>query len=135
MKVLLLSHGSFAKEVYMTAEMIMGSVKNVDYITLPYGIDLVEVKKKIYEYIEASDQILILCDLFGGSPFMISSQLFGTAEYDEKIEMVTGMNLSMVLEVASKLSTTTLKELKQIALEAGKEGIIDFREKMNNKGE
>lgn len=133
MKVLLLSHGYFAKEVYDTATLIMGKLDNVEYIALPYGEDLDAYKNKIYKTIEDSEKVLILCDLFGGSPFMVTSQILSNPNYIEKVEMVTGLNMPMILEVASQLNSgcSDIIELKKIATEAGTNGIADFKEKLN----
>ena len=133
MKVLLLSHGYFAKEVYETASMIIGKLENVEYIALPYGEDLGEYKKKICSIIESNNQTLILCDLFGGSPFMITSQILSNPTYIDKVELVTGLNMPMILEVVSQINSGCLdiKKIKSIATEAGTNGIADLKEKMN----
>ena len=46
------------------------------------------------------------------------------------MEVVTGYNLAMVLELASSIQTDTVEELKQKALEAATKGIIDVKERM-----
>ena len=129
MKLLLISHGNLAKEVFNVLNMITGSTENVSYMTLPYGVDLEAYKSEIIKHIEESDQILILADLFGGSPFMIASKIYGTGKYNDKMAIVTGMNLPMVLEVTSQMNDKTLDELKKLAVEIGKEGIVDLSEK------
>ena len=130
MKVLLLSHGNLAKEMFETAKMIFGELKDFSYIVLPYGMDLTEYKEEIKNRIEESEQILSLVDLFGGSPFMISSQFLNNEKYHMKMEIVTGMNLSMVLEVACKAEDSELKELKEIAVNAGISGVCDLKERL-----
>jgi len=130
MKILLLSHGNLAKEMFETTKMIFGDLKHFSYITLPYGTDLDAYKEKIRKEIEDADQILILVDLFGGSPFMIVSQFFSNEEYRSKMEVVTGMNLSMVLETASRVEDTELLELKKNAVNAGTLGVCDLKERL-----
>jgi len=129
--VLLVSHGFLAKEMYATAKMIFGEVQNMSYLELPAGCDLGEYKNSIIQKVEeSSDGLLILADLFGGSPFMLSTQVFGEEQYNKKMELITGMNLSMVLEVASQIPYASLQELKQIALNAGAQGVSDLRERL-----
>lgn len=131
MKVLMLSHGKYAEEVYNTGLMIMGNVSDVDYLTLAYGDDLEQFKAKIKEKIDSNDELLILCDLFGGSPFMTVSQLLSLDNNESKVEVVTGLNLPMFLEVASNnVDCEDCQSLKQIAVEAGKKGVIDLKEKL-----
>ena len=73
--LLLLSHSQLAESIYETVKLIMGKPSDsVSYITLPYGQDLQAYQAEIEAHVEkAKDEgILILTDLFGGSPFMIS---------------------------------------------------------------
>ena len=72
--------------------------------------------------------VLILTDLFGGSPFLNTCKLM--RQYGQYMEVVTGYNLAMVLELASSIQTDTVEELKQKALEAATKGIIDVKERM-----
>lgn len=130
MQVLLLSHGNLSKEMYETAKLIFGELPDFDYITLPYGMDLNEYKESIRSKLNKDNETLVLIDLFGGSPFMLSSQIFGEENYNHRMEIVTGMNLSMVLEVASRVKDSSLEELKKTALQAGIEGINDLRERL-----
>ncbi len=130
MKVLLLSHGNLAREMYETASMIFGDLHDVSYLTLPYGTDLTVYKESVEKVIKGSDHTLVLVDLFGGSPFMISSQFIGMDEYKNKMEIVTGMNLSMVLEVACRMNDSDLQELKETAINAGIHGVCDLKERL-----
>jgi mannose/fructose/sorbose-specific phosphotransferase system IIA component len=130
MKVLLLSHGNLAREMYETASMIFGDLHDVSYLTLPYGTDLTVYKESVEKVIKGSDHTLVLVDLFGGSPFMISSQFIGMDEYKDKMEIVTGMNLSMVLEVACRMNDSDLQELKETAINAGIHGVCDLKERL-----
>ena len=131
MKILLLSHGNFAKECYLTCQMIMGSIESVSYITFSYGQDLELYQCQIEEQLASNDQTLILCNLFGGSPFMIASKLLAKPDISERVELVTGLNMAMLLEVCSNLDEN-LAKLKEIAIKAGKNGIVDLKEKLNS---
>ncbi len=130
MKVLLLSHGNLAREMFETAGMIFGDLHDVSYLTLPYGTDLSVYRQSVEKEIKESDCTLVLVDLFGGSPFMISSQFLGMPEYSGKMEIVTGMNLSMVLEVACRMNDSDLQELKETAINAGIHGVCDLKERL-----
>ena len=74
------------------------------------------------------DGTLILCDLFGGSPFLTSAKLL--KENSDHMELVTGVNLGMLLELMANIETASITELKDIALSSGKEGIIDIKERL-----
>lgn len=109
----------------------MGSIESVSYYTLSYGQDLELYQSQIEEQLASNDQTLILCDLFGGSPFMIASKLLAKPDISERVELVTGLNMAMLLEVCSNLDEN-LAKLKEIAIKAGKNGIVDLKEKLNS---
>ncbi len=109
--------------------------KNVAYIVLPYGQDIEEYQRKIEAEVEAAkdDGILILTDLFGGSPFMVTSRVYEKYHTKVAMEIVCGMNLPMVAEVISAMNLDgTLSELKKTAIEAGHQGIVDFTERLQS---
>lgn len=137
-KLLLLSHSNLSESFYHTLELIMGKLDDrVSYITLPYGANINQYEKEIEEKIhEAKDEgILILTDLFGGSPFMISTKVFGKLQNQIQIEIVTGMNLPMIAELMVNLNKP-VSELKAIAINTGIKEIIDFKSALNKqKGE
>ena len=65
---------------------------------------------------------------------MISSRLYGQYYQEVPIEIITGLNLPMVIETANALvNGSDLSELKKIALQAGTEGIVDFTEKLKER--
>ena len=136
-RMLLLSHAEVSKAAYDALTLIVGNNSDkISYITLPYGQDLDLYQKAIEAEIQkAKDEgILILTDLFGGSPFMISSRLYGQYYQKVPIEIITGLNLPMVIETANALvNGSDLSELKKIALQAGTEGIVDFTEKLKER--
>ena len=105
-KILLLSHANLCQEFYNTIELIMGKPdERVEFITLPYGADIDEYQKKIEEKVgnAGKEGILVLTDLFGGSPFMISTKVYREMKDDVPMELVTGMNLPMIVELMTNL--------------------------------
>lgn len=103
-----------------------------DFLTLPYGTDIEKYQQQLEErVVKAGDEgILILTDLFGGSPFMISTRVYQKYHERVQIEIVTGTNLPMIAELMTNLDKD-VKELKKIALEAGLNGIVDFSSKLD----
>ena len=131
-KVLLLSHAYFSQEAYNAIQLIMGKVdERVSYLTLPYGVDIDQYQKQIEQKVEEAGKegILILTDLFGGSPFMVSARVYQKYHDTKPMEIVTGLNLPMLAELMVNLDKTAA-ELKQIAMEAGKQGVVDFTKKL-----
>ncbi|WP_415980600.1 PTS sugar transporter subunit IIA [Faecalicoccus pleomorphus] len=135
-RLLLLSHSELSKSFYQTIELIMGKPSpKISYLTLPYGQDMDMYQQMVEEQVLESEceGILILTDLFGGSPFMISTRVYEKYCKKNSIEIICGMNLSMVVEVASALKQNlSLDVMKQIALDSGHKGIVDFSELLSN---
>ncbi|WP_349948226.1 PTS sugar transporter subunit IIA [Lacrimispora sp. BS-2] len=130
-KVLLLSHGDLAREIWATSNMVLGEMSGVEYLTLPLGTDLNRYEQDIRRKIEeAEDGLLILTDIFGGTPFITASRVFASLEDKDRVEIVTGMNLAMAIQVFNFVGNMPVKELKKIAVTAGTEGIVDLKERI-----
>uniref|UniRef100_UPI0006CFE152 PTS sugar transporter subunit IIA domain-containing protein n=1 Tax=Clostridium sp. NkU-1 TaxID=1095009 RepID=UPI0006CFE152 len=113
-KVLLLSHGDLAREIWATSNMVLGEMSGVEYLTLPLGTDLNRYEQDIRRKIEeAEDGLLILTDIFGGTPFITASRVFASLEDKDRVEIVTGMNLAMAIQVFNFVGNMPVKELKK----------------------
>lgn len=130
-RVLLLSHGDLAKEIWVTSRLVLGETSGVEYLTLPSGVDLTQYEQEIRNKVEeAENGILILTDIFGGTPFITASHVFASIQDKERMEVVTGMNLAMVLQVLNFVESMPVGELKHIAMTAGAEGIVDLKDRV-----
>jgi PTS system mannose-specific IIA component/PTS system mannose-specific IIB component len=117
------THGIFSEEILKSAEMIFGSQENVGSVTFNpgEGIDsLVEKYNNLINRLDSKEGVLFMVDLFGGSPFNAASII---AMKNENMEIVTGVNLPMILEVLGSREFLNLQELIQIALNSGKDAI------------
>ncbi|MEA5027217.1 PTS system mannose-specific EIIAB component [bioreactor metagenome] len=130
MKILLLSHGSLAVEYIKTAKMILGEFDNVQAIELLEGEDIERYEADIKNVIDHTDEVLILTDLLGGSPFITSCKIYRYLSNNKKIRLVTGMNLPMILEVLNTRDNCTMEESANVAEEFGKKGIVNFFKQM-----
>lgn len=95
-KVLVVSHGKLAKGFNDAVKMILGT--EINYLGL--DDDGVEIfHKRLKEKIEAikneNKKVLILADLFGGSPF---NKALYEASTDSNVKVISGINLSMLIE-------------------------------------
>ncbi|WP_196594090.1 PTS sugar transporter subunit IIA [Pectinatus sottacetonis] len=95
------THGHLAEELVNTCAMICGRPDNLETVTLVPGEgpdDLISRYKKAIEKMDADDGVIILNDLFGGSPYNAACRI---AAEDEKCGIVTGVSLPMLVEVIS----------------------------------
>ena len=117
MRIVLVSHGSFSKGLYETMEMVLGPQEKLAYIGLyPHqGID--ELKANIeaeFKKADPDEEILVLTDLFYGSPVNAVVQLM--SKWD--VYHLTGINVPLLMEIllmrgndksASEICDETLK--------------------------
>ena len=118
--LLLVSHGQLAASMLSAVEMIIGKQDGMGTIGLfpEDGID--DLQKKVAKEVNQLNQgegVLILVDLLGGSPFNASS--ITTPDYDFPVDIVTGFNLGMLLEVLTNRPGQSLAQLVNLAFDAG----------------
>ncbi|WP_138206236.1 mannose/fructose/sorbose PTS transporter subunit IIA [Haloimpatiens lingqiaonensis] len=129
------THGNFSEELVKSSEMIFGQQENVGYVTFKPGEgsdDLMDKYTKLLNKLDTEDGVLFLVDLFGGSPFNAASRI---AIGKENMDIITGVNLPMLLEVYGSRSFSNLQELVNIAKNSGVESIKAFKEIMNSQEE
>jgi mannose PTS system EIIA component len=129
--IVLISHGRFAEGLLDAAEMIVGEMENVVCIGLEPMDDIDLLVERIQEAVNAvdiGDGALLMVDLFGASPFNASGRL-ALAQQD-RLELITGMNLPMLVELLVQREGLSLKQASQIALDAGKSGVSRLSDKI-----
>ncbi len=128
-KVLVLTHGDLAEAFVRTSKLILGDVEGICFLNMPEILDSEEYSSRIIEILKENcgSGLLIMTDLLGGSPFLHCSRI--VKEYLDSIELVTGCNMPMLLEVGNAIKEKSVAELKDIAIEAGRCGIVDFKQK------
>lgn len=131
--ILLVSHGKLAEGMKDTLEIFSGEVEQLDSLALESGQDIEEFSKLLRKKIDELDKgqgVVIFCDLAFGTPSNVSGRLLSMDHYKDSVQIITGMNLPMVLEYTQvRRSNTKINDI----LEVGKEGIIDFNEKISNR--
>ncbi|EUJ41390.1 mannose/fructose/sorbose PTS transporter subunit IIA [Brochothrix campestris] len=121
------THGASAEQLLKSTEMIIGEQTNVGVIDFMPGENadtLVDKLKDEANTLDTSDGLLFLVDLFGGSPFNAASRI--VIEH-ENADVVTGVNIPMLLETLSMRSAQSLPELVETALTAGAFGIKSLK--------
>jgi len=122
---LVVSHGEMASGIFNAVGLISGDHIGVEIISLKENdsIDELEIRIEVaaQKLQQTSDGVLIFVDLFGASPFNIAAKVAGKLEH---IEVITGMNLPMLLETILQRETLTLSEAVKLARESGRNGIM-----------
>lgn len=130
--IILASHGRFAEGIKESAQMIFGEQEKFESVCLLASMGPDEFRQKLKDAIKAvdSEEILFLVDLWGGTPFNQSSNLFEGNE--EKWAIVAGMNLPMVIEALSERFTADKShDVAKAIVGSAKEGVRIKPEELN----
>jgi PTS system mannose-specific IIA component len=98
--ILVVSHGNLANEIVSAARTIVGDIKNIEAVSIGWNDNVEESREKIskaLKRINIGKGVLILTDMFGGTPTNISLTFLEKS----KVEIVTGVNLPMVIKLCS----------------------------------
>jgi len=120
--LLIISHCDLGRDFLNAAEFILGRLEAANAISITQTTESEELLKTISEEIKALDSghgVLVLTDMFGGTPSNLSLSFLK----EKKVEVLTGVNLPMVVEVAQNRDRLTLSELGEKAQEAGRKSI------------
>jgi mannose PTS system EIIA component len=118
----IVTHGHLAGELLAAAEMIVGPVKHITSVSIGWHDDVDMAHNEIERAIQRVSEkrgVLILTDMFGGTPTNIASMFLSEGE----VEVVTGVNLPMVIKLASQQDGETLSDIARRVRNQGQEGI------------
>ena len=135
--IILATHGNFATGIQQSASMIFGEQPNVAAVTLQPNEGPDDVRKKMEEAVasfEDPEQVLILVDLWGGTPFNQANGLI--AGHEDTWAIVAGLNLPMLIDAyASRMMMDTAHELAVQISGSAKEGVKIYPESLEPKEE
>jgi PTS system mannose-specific IIA component len=118
----IVSHGQVANELLAAAETVVGDLSHITAVSIGWHDDVEAAKAEIDRAIKQVSQgngVLVMTDMFGGTPTNISAMFLKQGE----VEIVTGVNLPMVIKLASHNKEITLEEMAKAVEEQGKNSI------------
>lgn len=119
---LIVSHGKLAEELLNALTIIIGEAVNIEAISIGWYDDVEESKRKISQSLKKIDQkngVVIFTDMFGGT----ASNLSFSFLKDNQVEIITGVNLPMLIKFVSLQRSNKLKEVAKKVVEQGKKNI------------
>ena len=130
--VLITTHGNLGSEFIKAVELIRGNLKGVLHLSMDQNKGVEELKKEVATAIKKLDQgqgVLILTDLFGGTPSNISLSFLKPG----KVEVVTGVNLPMLLKLSEAREGASLRDFSISIRDYGMKNIYLASEVLNKK--
>ena len=125
MKIVLVGHGHFATGIYSSLQLIAGNQENVEAIDFVEGMSADELKQKILLAISNEEEVLILSDLLGGSPFKVSSTM----------NVLSGLNLAMLMEAVFARMAHSFDEVVNKSVVAAQGGVVNGKELFSTDAE
>src|SRR6218665_2051794 len=119
--LVIVTHGRLAEEFISVMEHVVGPQTQIASVcTLPDD-DLEAKRKEIMAQIKNVDTgkgVIVLTDMFGGTPSNLA-----ISATDEKVEALAGINLPMLIKLASVRQTESLQKAAELAEDAGRKYI------------
>src|SRR2546425_5739680 len=104
------THGHLAGELLAAAEMIVGPISHIAAVSIGWHDDVDTARSEVERAIARVGQgagVLLMTDMFGGTPTNIASMFFE----EGSVEVVTGVNLPMVIKLATQSAQGSLTEV------------------------
>ena len=131
--VVVVTHGHLAGELLAAAEMIVGPISHIAAVSIGWHDDVDIARAEVERAIARVSQgagVLLTTDMFGGTPTNIASMF-----YEEgAIEVVTGVNLPMIIRLATQPDEISLAELARQVCDLGRQGIYVASDLLTPRG-
>ncbi|MBA2524996.1 MAG: PTS sugar transporter subunit IIA [Pyrinomonadaceae bacterium] len=118
----IVTHGHLAGELLAAAEMIIGPISHITAVSIGWHDDVDAARDEVQRAITRVSQgagVLLMTDMFGGTPTNIASMFLE----DGKVEVITGINLPMVIKLGSQSGQGSLNEIARRVCDLGRQGI------------
>ncbi len=120
--MLLVTHGRLAEELISALENVVGPQPAVNTVCIGPDDDMEQRRRDILESVDKADEgdgVVVLTDMFGGTPSNLAISVMDKAN----VEVIAGVNLPMLIKLASACKSETLAEAVASAQEAGRKYI------------
>ena len=120
--VVVVTHGQLANELVNAAEMIVGDLPQFTAVSIGWHDDVNDAREDISQAIErvrGEEGVLLLTDMFGGTP----SNIGMTFLQKDRLEVITGVNLPMLIKLASLRRSSDLLAVAKEMRDHGRNAI------------
>jgi PTS system mannose-specific IIA component len=127
--ILIAAHSDMGPALRRVAEGIVGPMEQTEAISLGYDVPPDEAQRRIEQALQRLDTgegVLILTDMFGGTPTNLTVPFLETG----RVEVLSGVNLPMVIKAHVRRLETSLAELARFLRDYGARNIVLASEKL-----
>lgn len=134
LNVIFCGHGRFASGLLSAAEQILGEQHNCIAIAIDFpstsSIALLEQQcRDALALLDHLQGVVFFTDLLGGTPFRIASTL-AVQNSHMKVEVLTGVNLQLAVEMLGERNGENLETFRQQALDCGRRGLTSLADEL-----
>ncbi len=128
--IILASHGALSQGLKQTAEMILGPATNI-YVLSAYRDEDEPIEQQIQSIVSklGKENLFILTDILGGS---VNNEMIGLLKKEPAIRLITGMNLPLVISIATQVNPIAAADLELI-IEESRQSLIDCNRLLKNQ--
>lgn len=127
--IIITGHGKFPEGVLSAIELVAGKPEHVTGVNFLGGQSSQELKEAMAEAVDRMEEndILILADLAGGTPFNTAA-LLKAERADKNIRLLAGTNLPAVVEAVFSRACVSFEELIPMVKAAAEDGVVNIDE-------
>src|SRR5688572_31742998 len=117
--VVVVTHGQLARELVSAAETIVGDLPRFAAVSIGWHEDTNDAREEIAQAVSRVDQgqgVLILTDMFGGTPCNLAMTFLA----ENKVEVITGVNVPMLIKLAGLMEKSDLLTVAREMRERGR---------------
>ena len=120
-------HGHFPSGLFSAVSLVAGKPERAEAVDFTEGMRQAELREELEAAVNRleSEEILILADLVGGTPFNTAASL-RTDRQDKSIKVVAGVNMPALVEAVFSRSMFGLDQLTENLLKAGRDGLVNL---------
>lgn len=125
--ILIVSHGRLAEALISSVQSLVGDLKGIRGVSIWPKDTKENIKDRIRKSMEEVDDgngVVILTDILGGTPTNLTLSYL----QEDTVEVVTGVNMPMLLTISSYRDGRSLREVGKLAKESGRRSIILAKE-------
>ena len=128
------THGRLAEELLRTAEGIVGRLEQCEAVAVGADTSMDDARARLAEAVkrvDAGQGVLVLTDMFGGTPANLALTFL-----DEKVEVVTGVNLPMVMKLGTaRAESLTVRAAAELVAAYGQKNITLASELLRSRAQ
>ena len=129
--LVIICHEEMGAELVRAAEMIVGRIEAVETVSVKQDSAPETLRDRIQSAIKKVDRkkgVMLFTDMFGGTPSNIALAFLG-----DSVEVVSGVNLSMIIKFANHRDEKALPELARLVQEAAQKSIVIASQMLKGK--